>query len=137
MLEFSCNRRARLGIEDSSPPLIDTAMEKEDQQSSQGNNQEDNTMDEHSKVSILDTPSMNIRDSQSIAKILEITLESCSKDSEKIVILNENVLQGVVGEQVPRLSEEIGKENKDKSLPDETVAGESAEEIGDPVDWEY
>lgn len=39
------------------------------------------------------------------------------------MILDENVSQGVVaGEQVLQLSEETGKVNTDKTLPDENVA---------------
>lgn len=89
--KFPWDKCARLGIEDFSLPLKDITIGEEDQQSYQGNDQEGITMDEHSKGSLPNTPSMNICDPQLIEEIPRINLEACSKNSEKVMTpLEEN-----------------------------------------------
>lgn len=82
--ELPQDRHSRLGIENSSPLLRDVNTGEEDQQSYQGNDQEGSTVNEHSKSSLLDTPSMNIRDPQPIEDIPRSNLEACSKSFEKL-----------------------------------------------------
>lgn len=63
----------------------DVNMREEDQHSYHENDQEGSIIDEHSKNSFPDTPSMNIRDPRPIEEIPRINLEASSKNSKRVM----------------------------------------------------
>lgn len=66
---------------------------QEDQQLYKGNDQQCSTVDEHSKNKLPDTPSMNIRDPQTIEEIPKIHLQACSKSSKLVEVTSEDICQ--------------------------------------------
>lgn len=61
-------------------------------------------------------------------------MEACNKESKKTISLDEDVSQGIgVEEQMPQLSKETGREDQDKTLPDESIAMITTEETSDPI----
>ncbi|KAI5653915.1 hypothetical protein M9H77_31102 [Catharanthus roseus] len=116
-LGFPWDRRVRLLIDDSILPMTEAPLEAEDQQSCQGNNQEDSTIEEHSKNSLPDTPYANIQNSPGPKKILKISLEAGSNDPERSRHPNKG------------MSLNVEQEERTIKLPDKSVAGEQKKNV--------